>query len=68
MGIKGGANQETPLLEKRLGGNRISELLSHKLNLIGANRRRIRLPGRSGCFSWVTTWGQPPFWHFDAVM
>jgi hypothetical protein len=35
-GSRGGADQETPLLEKRLGGNRISELLSHKLNLIGA--------------------------------
>ena len=34
-GSKGGANQESPLLEKRLGGNRISGLLSDKLNLIG---------------------------------
>jgi hypothetical protein len=36
MRIKGRGQSREPLLEKRLGGNRISGLLSHKLNLIGA--------------------------------
>jgi hypothetical protein len=63
-GIKGGgANQESPLLEKRLGGNRISGLLSHELTV----RSWPDQADLAVCLDSDNLRSTTIFWHFDAV-